>query len=357
MPSTSFASNDPLTKKKWGKDIFKYAIALMMFSTANGLLTSNGNGVVHVNAELSKQRGDGITFQLIPALMGTGQGDDGTLIGNEEAMTAYNFLLNIHERGHAVRSAGKMSEQRAVMKFRPTAKQKLAEWLSNVALEDDIWRALCGLRNASTALSTVNYKYPSSNRIMYIGQTAAGTELADKATDALLSAQTATDALFGTTVIERARRKAMVVTPKIQPLRIEGEDVYVMYIHPYQSKALRKDTAWLEAQQHANLRGSKNPLFTAALGRWENVIILESQRIPVRTGAGGTAVTEGFLLNDGQTATTDAVATGKSVARAVLCGKQAIALGWGQMPEYGEDWGDVAGLQRQAISAVDMIYG
>ena len=119
----------------------------------------------------------------------------------------------------------------------------------------------------------------------------------------------------------------------IRPLRVDGEDKYLCFLHPYQVTDLRQSTAtgqWLDIQK-AVYMGSKekNPIYSGALGEYNNVIIHESFRVP--------SVTAG-------------------VYRAVFCGAQAAAIGFGQdngptkmtwveeLFDYGNQLGVSAGL-------------
>ena len=72
---------------------------------------------------------------------------------------------------------------------------------------------------------------------------------------------------------------------------------YVMVIDPYQARDLRQDPRWLEAQQHANIRGEKNPIFSGAMGVYEGVVIHEHLRVPrTDTGSGGAKVGHALFL-------------------------------------------------------------
>ena len=83
------------------------------------------------------------------------------------------------------------------------------------------------------------------------------------------------------------------------------------------------------------------------------MLVFEYDRIPTRTGAGGTTLAEGFLLNAGRTATTDPAASGRTVARALFLGAQAMAFGWAMKPSWSED---VVDNDRPKIK-VNMLYG
>jgi len=123
--------------------------------------------------------------------------------------------------------------------------------------------------------------------------------------------------------IDRCVARAKVQSPAIRPLKINGEDKYVMFIHPYQTYTLRKSTAttgqWGDIQKAALTGGqiANNPLYTGALGEWNGVILHEDARVPIMQTAGGP--------------TGDGAAAGQTAYyRAVFCGAQAAAFAVGQ---------------------------
>ena len=340
MPTfTSFGTANPLTMKKWSMDSFVYGMQNMFFAKY-GMMTVDvpggklyeqvgpPEGIIHVNTDLGKQKGDVVYFRLVRPLVGDGQGDDGQVLGNGEKLVVNNMSISLHELAHSAQPFGKLSGQRTVTEYRRTSQQELGKWFAN-KYETAIYNAAAGLYNWSSGVSIINELAPSTNRILYCGQSAAGT-YATYDTDALLSAATEANTLFGPQCIEHAEDIAKLADPKIMPVQIEGEECYVMLIHPWQRRALMATTAWADIQKYANLRGKTNPFFSGTLGKWGKVWLFEYERCAYRTGANGTTPAEGFTLNGGKTATTDAVANGRTVCRAVLMGRDAVGVLIGQ---------------------------
>lgn len=348
MATTPFGTNDPRTQKKWSMEMFDYMLDNFEFSA---LMGDGPESIIQINQSLNGAVGDKVVFELEIPLTNVGIDDDGRILDNLEALSVQNFTIQTHERGNGVQAAGKISMQRTATDIRVSAKRQLGKWAA-VQIEDDLVRALSGLYN-KTGVQTVNEAEPSSDRILYIGQTNAGV-VVSYATDALLSAATATDAEFGTAIIDIARRKAFAAAPQIAPVNIDGKERFVMLISRLQMKSLRKDAAWKTSNDNAGPRNyGTNNIWTGVAGEWNGVLIIESDRTESRTGAGGTTPAEGFLLNAGRTATTDAVASAKTVDRALLLGKQAGVIGWGQMPSRTERLEDV---KRIPTTAMDMTY-
>ena len=84
---------------------------------------------------------------------------------------------------------------------------------------------------------------------------------------------------------------------KYNRLRVDGMDKYIMLVHPWAARDLKDDPKWLAAQQNANLRGSKNPIFTGSLGEYDGVILYEYERVQTgNIGASSANVCQNLLL-------------------------------------------------------------
>lgn len=373
---TSYAFTDPRAQTIWAKKLFDYAMPNIMLSA---LMGNNSNAFIHVDKELLKKTGATIVFKARQRLENVGVGDDGDTTGNEGQIKRRNMSLVVHERANSTVSAGKMSEKLTDSKFREDSKMELGDWVTE-CIEDDTATAIFGLYNensSSANIQTINESYPTSSRIYYGGQSAAGTLAnsgASFTTDALLTADTTANNLMGTHLLSAIRRRAVAAVPRFKGGKVpdlskqtdadirdgvSGPLVGVFYtvlLHPFQIKAIRDETGtsgWAVMTSEAQKRGNLNPIFTGAAFLWDGMICWEYDRVPTRTGADGTTLAEGFLLNAGRTATTDACANGRSVARAVLMGAQACCFGWGMLPEWGEDYVDV----NKGKVKVDLIYG
>lgn len=178
MADTQFLSANRLSEEKWPKTAFEYMLQNMQLSAFMG---TDGNSIFQVNKDLKVAAGKQITMRLRAPLGGEGQGDDGDMEGNEEALSFFNFLVGVHERSHAVRSKGIMSEQyTSIDIIREATEALMGDWAPE-RLENDLIYAITGLGNGGTyvgegtsEVATVNEHAPSSSRIIYGGQTNAG---------------------------------------------------------------------------------------------------------------------------------------------------------------------------------------
>jgi N4-gp56 family major capsid protein len=101
----------------------------------------------------------------------------------------------------------------------------------------------------------------------------------------------------------------------VRPVKVSGEDMYVMYLHNYQVTAMRTSTStgqWLDIQKAAMSGGkiTQSPIFTGALGVYNGVVLRKSQDVQ-----------QGVRSDTGAAITT--------VRRAVLLGAQACVMGFG----------------------------
>lgn len=362
MADTQMLSANRLTEEAWPDTFFNYTLENMWLSKFMG---SSADNVIQIDKNLTKRPGDKVTMRLRIPLAMAGGFDDSDLEGNEEALTWQNFPVEIHEGGHAVRSAGKMTEQRSKptqrTKFRREATEALGIWKAE-QLENDLKWALSGLGNQNTyagqgtsQIERVNEKAPSANRIFYGGQTVAGA-VNRETSDALIGDAGGTDYknyLFGTKLISILKRMAVTATPKIRPVRIRGKSYYILLLHPYQVKNLRLETGdhgWQNIQSRAGVRGLSNPLFQRmfddAIGIFDDVILYEYERIETRVA--------GEVFDNGDTVDAGIVDGTSMLARALFLGAQAGLLAYGQMPRrYEKDFD----YNRKPGTAVDFIYG
>lgn len=255
-----------LVPKVWAKKVWHEGLKDSYFDKFTAL---DGSNVVHKNKDLENVKGDSVVFGLMMNLSGQGvEGNQRKLTGAEEGLNIYDFTVQTQLVRNAV-SRYEADDQKVQYDMLKEIKGLLKQWLSD-------WFD-------NKLISELSYS-PSSDAVLYAS--AAGTQ----------SAITANDKLT-TTIISRAKRKAMMHAPKVQPIKVDGMDKYIMLISPWAARDLKDDPKWLAAQQNANVRGSKNPIFTGALGEYDGVILYEYERvISDSTGASSASVSHNLLL-------------------------------------------------------------
>ena len=329
MATTSYAVNHALAQKIWGQGLYVEAIA----ATKVGQFLGESNDSLFVlRNELKKNKGDRVRIGLRAQLSGEGVVGDDTLEGNEEALATYSDNVFIDQLRHAVRSAGKMSEQRVPFDVRDEALDGLKDWWSDRL---DSWAA----NQLTGNVVQTNTKYTglqaavtadANHLIRANGSDAASLSSANK---------------FSLTLIDQAKEVAVSPTGtgarRIRPIKLMGDDHYVMFIHPFQERDMRVSTTagqWLDIQKAAMNGGqvTGNPIFTGALGMYNGVILHSWDRLPKAINNANAAVA--------------------FTKRAAFCGAQALALAFGQensesrmswneaLFDYGNQLGVEAGL-------------
>ena len=337
MADTSFGTNNALAVKLFSRKLFTEALKKCWLYKFIG---NDDNSMIQILPDTSEGPGDKITFPLRMQLSGAGVAGDNTLEGNEEDLTMYSDSLLIDQLRHAVRSGGKMSEQRVTFSVREGALDGLSDWWAD-RIDTCGFNQLCGntgqadLRYAGNNATVA----PSSNAIYYANQEAAS----GPTTEALVNSGSAS-AVFKITFLDNAVERAKVNSPAIRPIKLMGDNYYVAFLHPYQVTNMRQSTStgqWLDIQKAAMQGGliTKNPIFTGAMGMYNNVIIHESTRIP-RTSNGSDYTATNLM----------------GAYRAVLCGAQAATIAFGQNSagnkvewveeqfDYGNKLGVAAGM-------------
>jgi len=314
MAETRFATGDNLTAQVWSVKLFRESIKDIFFvkfakkqyhALMEGkTIQKEVNSILLVNEDLTKKKGDKVTFGLRVRMTGSGVNTDNDYLeNNEEEMTFQDFTVTLEERGNAVRAKSKLDLQRPAFDLRSEFRGGLQDWMTEYM---DI--------QTITALSTS----PTSGENIWGG-------------DATSTATIEASDTMTTTLISKAKRTARLHSPKMMPIMINGKQWYVMLMHDYQLKALKAEDAWINAQRYANIRGMDNPLFSGAEGVWDGVIIHQYERVFTYNTWGGAAITG---------------------ARALLLGAQAVVHAWSQRPKWYEkmfDYGRIPGVATDVV--------
>ena len=303
MATTSFAVNDALAVKLWSKDLEAEALKATEIAP---LIGEDSNSIIMRKTGTSKGPGDQETFGLRMQLSGDGFSESDIAEGNGESLTIYSDALVINELLHVVsaKSQYTIDQQRVPFDLRMECRDGLADWWGK-RMSVSFFNQVCGYTpQTNTKYTGLNATVaPSSSRII---------RAASAASDQALSSSDK----FTLDLIDKAKEMAETATPKIRPTKINGKDHYVMYLHPYQVTDLRINTStgqWLDIQKAAmaGMDSSKNPVFSGALGVYNDVILRRADD-----------VTQGVNGSTGAAITT--------VRRAVLLGAQAACVAYGK---------------------------
>jgi N4-gp56 family major capsid protein len=295
MAGTSYGVNDALAVKLWSKSLSVEALKkTYIFKFIGGTADS----LIQTKTETSKGAGDKVTYGLRMQATGDGVLGDGILEGNEESLTTYSDALLIDQLRHAHRVSGRMSEQRVPFNVRQESRDSLSDWFAN-RMDTAFANQIAGKTDVTDARYTGNNASIAPTLFIYPNARTAESQL------------TSADP-FTLSMLDKAVEKARTISPMIRPLKINGEDMYVAFLHDYQVTSLRTNTStgqWFDIQKAVLTGGDikTNPIFTGALGIYNGVVLHRWNRIPASP--------------------TTIVANAR---RAVLCGAQAAQIAFGQ---------------------------
>ena len=255
-----------LVKKVWASKVYKEGKKASFFDRFTG---KNGSNIIDLSEDTKKAKGDQVTFSIAMALKGAGTvGNNATLRGNEEAFVLKDFTVKTELVRHAV-VRSEADDQKTEIEMLPEIKQALVDSFAN-------WQDDQFIAKLSAA--------PTAGETMYGGAAAS------------VGALTANDKLT-CALIAKAKRKAKMHAPKVKPLKIDGEDKYIMLVGTWAARDLKADPAWQQAQASANNRGSSNPIFSGSLGEYDGVILYEYERVlNTANGASSANVVSNLLL-------------------------------------------------------------
>lgn len=326
MAATSYGVNSPSAVKLWSRKLFREALKQTTMAKYMG---ETSDSMIQVLNDTKKGPGDSIRYQLRMQLTGNGVLGDGTLEGNEEALTVYTDTVVIDQLRHAVRSGGKMSDQRVPFSVREEARMGLQDWWAD-RIDTAIINHLCGVGAVTDVRLTGGNTTvePTSTRIKIEGA------------NATLETSVTTTATMTLSYIDQAVATAKTATPLIRPIMVNGNPHYILFLHPYQVYSLRTSAtavqSWMDIQRAALAggKGSDSPIFTGALGIYNNVILVENPRIPTGLNAANTR-------------------------RALFCGAQAgvFAVGQDNSPEKMSWVEELFDYENQLGVSAGMIFG
>ncbi len=283
MAKTAFSTSDPLTKKVWEERLFRDTQKESYFSRFMG---KSAEALVHVKEQLTKTKGDNMTFGIRMRLKGDGVTSGQVLEGNEEKLTTHDFSVSLERYRHGVRDAGELDRQRTVFSIDEESVSALKTWGAEKI------DSLC-----FDAIQT------SPTKVFYAGTaTSTGT-------------LTATD-LVTPSLISRAKTWCKTggnrgQTP-LRAIRINGKNYFVFLVHPDVMYDLKQDPTFAQARREALERGKDNPIFSGAEAIWDGVVVHEHENIDLATNWGASSNVPG--------------------AKCVFMGAQSLVWAWGKRP-------------------------
>lgn len=356
-----------LVEQVWSKDLWYSAKKELYW---NKFMGTSPDKIIQIKTDLKKDAGDKITIPLFPRLVGPGVTGDDEAEGNEEPMSFFSFNVEVDQVRKSIKLPGKKGQQQVSIDTRKAAKVGLTQWMQEY-MDGAIFTALSETPSTNRVVyggtRTTEDTLTSSDKMTaaLISKTKRKAKLAGTPVDITVSGTVAvtadsyyitgsstafttelavgdvvtvssqervvTEIVSDTSLKVHAKWKTTVAAgasytvkrylgarSNMRPIKFEGKELYVMVIHPWQARDLRQDTDWINAQLNANIKGYDNPIFSGALGIYDNVIIHEHENVKISATGASSA----------------------NVGHALFLGAQAGAMAVAQEPDWNEELRD-----------------
>lgn len=304
------------------------------------------NDIIQTNQNIRKK-----SIPLVGKLNGAGVRGSAQLVGNEEALSSYDFTFEPTHLRNGVLIDNEENEKAEFDLFKE-ARPSLMNWIMELK-RDQIIQALNGIMAGSTyynyggsEASGAKGSSPASganldtwnaanqDRILY-GSVLSNNTSGNHTTS--LGTIDTTDDKLKPTDIELAKRLAMQANPLIRPVMVkEDEPWYVYFTGSYSFRDLRNNSTMTQAMREALPRLESNPLFSGGDLMWGGVIIKEVPDMDkFIDNASGGGLFDGVW---GANASGDSLKTSGNNSSRVgvgfLCGAQAVCFGRGKDAQF-----------------------
>ncbi len=325
-----------LTVQQWDDKFFTEYLTENRFAREMG---EDENSIIQVKEDLTKKKGDTVTFALVNKLRNQATTGSNTLEGNEEKMDTRSFPVSVDKRRNGVRVA-EIDEQASAIDLRNAGKAVLKDW-SLKDTEGLIIGALASINGTAygSAAEAAKDAWLVDNADRVLFGAARSNNSANDHSASLANCDTTNDLLTPDAISLMKLIATTIANPKIRPIRLEetaGRRFFTMYAHPLAFRDLKNNAVMRQAQREVSLQMENNRLFQGGDLYWDGVIVKE--------------ITDMY-----DTLTLASVgASSATVVPAFLVGAQAVGVAYAkrwQSKEQTFDYGDKKGV------AIESIYG
>lgn len=358
MALTPTQANNKLLKFR--KDVWTEYVRGNLFSPYMG---NSSNSIIHVISDLNKggkNGGEQINIPLLARLQAQAIGV-GTLVGNEEALDNYGQRAWVDWARNAI-AIQKAEQNKSSIDLWAQQQPRLVDWGQELQ-RNEICDSLFALPSESAPVGLGSANGQRVNGILFDTATAAqrNTWLTDNGDRVLIGNSNTANLSAGNfaasmanitsamtlsgALVNRMKRSAKKANPRIRPYKLKdnGTEWFVLFVGQEQFRDAQNDTDIKTANQNSRARENqgylKNPIFVDGDLLYNGVIIREIPELSIRLPV--------FYSNAGSGAI--------QVAPAFLCGQQAVAWCWGQMPQptfrREDDYGFIRGV------GIELCYG
>ena len=338
MANTNFAALTSEQLTIWSRDFWRVARNM---SFINQFAGSGSNAMVQRISELTQsEKGARAVLTLLADMTGDGIVGDNTLEGNEEALRAYDIVVQLDQLRFANRLSGRMNDQKSVVNFREHSRDALAYAMAD-RMDQLAFLSLAGiaytLKN-NGALRPVMNSGQNLGDLAFSSDVSAPTSNRHRrwdATNKLVAGNTSAVAAADTITYEcLVQLKAYAKDNYIRGLRGAGnEEMYHLFVSPQVMADLKLDSDFLTNVRNAGVRGPSSSLFSGSSSLMVDGIMVHEFRHVFNTsgaitGASGNAGSAGYKWG------ADANVSG---AACIFAGAQALAMADIGIPEIVED--------------------
>ena len=323
----------------WSRDVWKQARNNMFINKFAG---KGPNSMIQRITELTKtKKGTRAVLTLVADLEGDGVAGDNQLEGNEEAIKAYDQVINVDQLRHANRHKGRLADQKSVVNFRENSRDVLAYWLGD-RCDQLAFLTLSGVAYTKTnrGADRVGSAFPDLEFASDVVAPSAGRHFRWDATTGLEPGNTADVVAADTpTWAMLVELKAQAKEKYIRGVKGAGNsESYHVFMTPSGMAKLRQDADYLANVRNAGVRGPGNELFKGADSVYVDGLWIHEFRHVYNTKGAADGSKWGGGSVDGQ--------------RVLFCGAQALGMADIGSPEWVEKGFDYDNQQGIATGKI-----
>ena len=336
--------NQNLRERVWLRD--EYVTPYIRMSGFDRYMGRGTNAIIRTISSSVTDGGKTVVMPLIGLIRGEGVSGSQVLEGNEDDMDTYADEIRVNWRRNAVK-VPKSTSYNTSLDLLNAAKPRLRDWAANVVLKKALVQQMQGIVVPGVSVTDADgTTYNAPDTVIPYAQASAaqrnafvvnnsdrilfGADIANASSGVMATALATIDNTndkLTPALISKAKRIAQetasltaTTANNISPITpyttADGEEWFVMFVHPRAMRDLRNDPTMTQANRDARERGESNPLFRGGDLLWDGVVIREMFDLELIAGAG---------------------ASGIDVAHNFLAGQSALAVAWGQEPRVITD--------------------
>ena len=338
MANTNFAALTSEQLTIWSRDFWRVARNM---SFINQFAGSGPNAMVQRISELTQsEKGARAVITLLADMTGDGIVGDNTLEGNEEALRAYDIVVQLDQLRFANRLAGRLADQKSVVNFREHSRDALAYAMAD-RIDQLAFLTMSGvsygLKNNGALRNTLGSGQNLSD-LAFSSDVSAPTTNRHRRWDATsglvagdVTATVAADTIKYETIVQL---KAYAKDNYIRGIRAAGnEEVFHLFITPQVMADLKLDSDFLANVRNAGVRGPSNELFSGSSSLMVDGVMVHEFRHVFNTN-GATSGASGNAGSNGYKWGANADINGSAC---LFVGAQGLAMADIGLPEIVED--------------------